>query len=153
MNILANELNLPAETSGKAIVEELISLRLYSLHLLIVSLQIVILYVEKKSLKKPGDTLIPLSNDEIFLSSNIPPEEKEGYTHLGYQLISEVKVAVIVLAGGLGTRLEFNHPKGKYGSYSSYFLIFIMNYFLSTNFFRCWPSLTQFVIPIAVHEN
>ena len=41
-------------------------------------------------------------------------QEKENLSQIGMEYIAQGKVAALILSGGLGTRLGFNHPKGEY---------------------------------------
>ena len=44
----------------------------------------------------------------------MPSEEKEALSALGYECIRDGRAACLLMAGGQGTRLGFNHPKGMY---------------------------------------
>ena len=52
------------------------------------------------------------------IESQYPKEsilsEKEKLSQIGIEYIAKGKVATLILSGGLGTRLGFNHPKGEY---------------------------------------
>ena len=52
------------------------------------------------------------------IESQYPKEsilsEKEKLSQIGVEYIAQGKVATLILSGGLGTRLGFNHPKGEY---------------------------------------
>ena len=52
------------------------------------------------------------------IESQYPKEsilsEKEKLSQIGIEYIAQGKVATLILSGGLGTRLGFNHPKGEY---------------------------------------
>ncbi|KKI91046.1 hypothetical protein WQ54_16965 [Bacillus sp. SA1-12] len=45
---------------------------------------------------------------------NIPDSKRKGYEQKGMELIEKGKVAAVLLAGGQGTRLGHNGPKGTY---------------------------------------
>ena len=53
-----------------------------------------------------------------IIESQYPKEsilsEKEKLSQIGIEYIAQGKVATLILSGGLGTRLGFNHPKGEY---------------------------------------
>ena len=40
--------------------------------------------------------------------------EKDKLSQIGIEYIAQGKIATLILSGGLGTRLGFNHPKGEY---------------------------------------
>ena len=40
--------------------------------------------------------------------------EKYKLSQIEIQYIAQGKIAILILSGGLGTRLGFNHPKGEY---------------------------------------
>lgn len=40
--------------------------------------------------------------------------EIENLSKIGYEYVAQGKVATLILSGGLGTRLGFDHPKGKF---------------------------------------
>ena len=48
-----------------------------------------------------------------YSKESISPE-KEKLSQIGIEYIAQGKVATLILSGGLGTRLGFNHPKGEY---------------------------------------
>ena len=48
-----------------------------------------------------------------FSKESISPE-KDKLSEIGIEYIAQGKVATLILSGGLGTRLGFNHPKGEY---------------------------------------
>ena len=45
---------------------------------------------------------------------NLSEAEKQELSDIGYKKIREGKVTVVVLAGGQGTRLGSDRPKGEY---------------------------------------
>ena len=50
----------------------------------------------------------------VVNKSSLTQYEESIYLSQGNQLIREGKVGVVILAGGQGSRLGFNGPKGKY---------------------------------------
>ena len=56
----------------------------------------------------------PFDEDLIEKKAELSEEKQKLYHDIGYQLIRSGKVAVVVLAGGQGSRLGFEHPKGMY---------------------------------------
>ncbi|KAH7832065.1 UDP-N-acetylglucosamine pyrophosphorylase [Monocercomonoides exilis] len=95
MEELANELNLKKSSSGNEIVSELERLK-------------------AEAMLKNDVCIEPLTGDDISILSQCSNSTKEGWRTHGLELISRGEVAVVVLAGGLGTRLGFDHPKGCY---------------------------------------
>ena len=59
-------------------------------------------------------TIEPLEDELIEKKSELSPETQKQYKDAGEALIRNGKVAVLVLAGGQGSRLGFEHPKGMY---------------------------------------
>ena len=55
-----------------------------------------------------------ISKIESQYSKESISQEKENLSQIGMEYIAQGKVAALILSGGLGTRLGFNHPKGEY---------------------------------------
>ena len=55
-----------------------------------------------------------ISKIESQFSKESISSEKEKLCEIGMEYIAQGKVASLILSGGLGTRLGFNHPKGEY---------------------------------------
>ena len=64
----------------------------------------------KKEIDSEETKLEPLSERIEGLSE----EERARLVRLGAEKIASGKVAVAMMAGGSGTRLKFDHPKGMY---------------------------------------
>lgn len=62
---------------------------------------------------KKDDRIMPLSDEVYCTLANIDSHRSDWET-LGLDLIAQNKVAVILLAGGQGTRLGVSYPKGMY---------------------------------------
>ncbi|KAL1466792.1 hypothetical protein MTO96_026424 [Rhipicephalus appendiculatus] len=60
------------------------------------------------------DFLEPIPADRHGSVSRCSPEKLEAYRNKGLELVSEGKVAALLLAGGQGTRLGVHYPKGMY---------------------------------------
>ncbi|KAH7936173.1 hypothetical protein HPB52_019469 [Rhipicephalus sanguineus] len=60
------------------------------------------------------DLLEPIPADRHGSVSRCSPEKLEAYRNKGLELVSEGKVAALLLAGGQGTRLGVHYPKGMY---------------------------------------
>nr|XP_013105880.1 unnamed protein product [Stomoxys calcitrans]XP_013105954.1 unnamed protein product [Stomoxys calcitrans]XP_013106031.1 unnamed protein product [Stomoxys calcitrans] len=63
---------------------------------------------------KLDDRLQPLPEDKLLSISRSPEELLAGYRDEGLKQISMGHVAVLLMAGGQGTRLGFAYPKGMY---------------------------------------
>lgn len=66
------------------------------------------------TLEKKDDLIQPLPNDIVGRISTSSQEEINEWYDTGLKEISEGKVAVLLLAGGQGTRLGVAYPKGMY---------------------------------------
>nr|CAI5833951.1 unnamed protein product [Callosobruchus analis] len=63
---------------------------------------------------KLDDRMKPIPPELFEATDKIDPEVLESYRKLGLKEISEGHVAVLLLAGGQGTRLGVDYPKGMY---------------------------------------
>lgn len=68
----------------------------------------------KKIDVKKEDKCIKIEPIEYIEKENISIEEKEKYNQIGTKTIKEEKYAVVTMAGGQGTRLGHNGPKGTF---------------------------------------
>jgi len=66
----------------------------------------------EKSLQEPTISVHKTSPVESVKRSATSEEHKEKWLHLGYDALSRGKCAVLLMAGGQGTRLGFDKPKG-----------------------------------------
>lgn len=64
--------------------------------------------------QKLDDRMNPLPADLYGAVSRSPKELLINYEHIGLEQISDGKVGVLLMAGGQGTRLGVNYPKGMY---------------------------------------
>ena len=56
--------------------------------------------------------------------SNLDPETKKTYENNTFEAIVKGQYAVLLLAGGQGTRLGVSYPKGSFNNYVDMFLPF-----------------------------
>merc|ERR1719367_369698 len=64
--------------------------------------------------EKLDDHMAPLPSDICGSVWKMTPEDKLSYETKAYEAIVEGKMAVLLLAGGQGTRLGVAYPKGMY---------------------------------------
>ena len=55
-----------------------------------------------------------ISKIECQFSKELIDQEKDKLSEIGMDYVAKGKVAALILSGGLGTRLGFNHPKGEF---------------------------------------
>lgn len=60
------------------------------------------------------DKVSPIPREKIASAKTSTPEQLEEYEKLGFKAIADGHVAVLLMAGGQGTRLGVNYPKGMY---------------------------------------
>jgi len=58
--------------------------------------------------------LTPIDDEMVSIKSTLSEKEYDHLYESGLDLIREGRVGVVILAGGQGSRLGFNHPKGLY---------------------------------------
>ncbi|BFF93182.1 UDP-N-acetylhexosamine pyrophosphorylase-like protein 1 [Drosophila madeirensis] len=63
---------------------------------------------------KLDDRLQPMPEGKVISIARTPKEQLHAYRDEGLRQISNGHVAVLLMAGGQGTRLGFDHPKGMY---------------------------------------
>ncbi|XP_060665998.1 UDP-N-acetylhexosamine pyrophosphorylase isoform X2 [Drosophila nasuta] len=63
---------------------------------------------------KLDDRLQPIPDDQILSIARTSEDKLNSYREEGLQQISDGRVAVLLMAGGQGTRLGFDQPKGMY---------------------------------------
>lgn len=63
---------------------------------------------------KKDDRLEPLPEDMIAAVARSTPKQLDEWRSVGLELVSAGQVAVLLLAGGQGTRLGVDYPKGMY---------------------------------------
>lgn len=67
--------------------------------------------IGKEKKQKTKEIIEPI---EYLDKSRVEPSEKKQLDQVGSKVIQEGKLAVVTMAGGQGTRLGFNGPKGTY---------------------------------------
>ena len=72
------------------------------------------LIVNHTHTKDIDSNLEKLSDDFVVRHDKMDDKEKSQYWQKGLELIKEGQVAAVVLAGGQGSRLGFEHPKGMF---------------------------------------
>ena len=55
-----------------------------------------------------------ISKIECQYSKESIKNEEENLTKIGMEYVAQGKIGALILSGGLGSRLGFNHPKGEY---------------------------------------
>ncbi|XP_066247072.1 UDP-N-acetylhexosamine pyrophosphorylase [Euwallacea similis] len=67
-----------------------------------------------EGVEKVDSRIQPIPIDQFGSEKNADPEEVLTYRSLGLEAVSQGQVAVLLLAGGQGTRLGVSYPKGMY---------------------------------------
>ena len=73
------------------------------------------LYEQSKNSKAETTyTESSISKIECQYSKESIESEKDSLSKIGMEYIAQGKIGALILSGGLGSRLGFNHPKGEY---------------------------------------
>lgn len=69
---------------------------------------------QENSNKKLDDRMQPIPDSQFLSTSQASSEQKRVYEEEGLRQVAAGRVGVLLMAGGQGTRLGFQHPKGMF---------------------------------------